>query len=161
MQQEELTNVLPKAVELNFAGKDGPEEHPGGEAAKLTFAGKYASEELNMIYPPDVIDKQLGRTTEQIADGPCGNTVTLVGGDQLLLKSSTLTTSENAHSIAGKMFSVLPVVTVTFKDEDEDGKDLPKLVDGWMELSKADPLVSCTTEKKVEHVIAGRGRFPR
>merc|ERR1719413_153682 len=32
-------------------------EHPGGELAILTFGGKDASEEFNMIHPPDVIPK--------------------------------------------------------------------------------------------------------
>merc|ERR1712151_1093456 len=32
-------------------------EHPGGELAILTFAGKDATEEFNMIHPPDVIPK--------------------------------------------------------------------------------------------------------
>merc|ERR1719376_1433666 len=32
-------------------------EPPGGELAILTFAGKDATEEFNMIHPPDVIGK--------------------------------------------------------------------------------------------------------
>merc|ERR1712151_613766 len=32
-------------------------EHPGGELAIVTFAGKDATEEFNMIHPPDVIGK--------------------------------------------------------------------------------------------------------
>merc|ERR1711953_1568567 len=32
-------------------------QHPGGELAILTFAGKDATEEFNMIHPPDVIPK--------------------------------------------------------------------------------------------------------
>merc|ERR1719248_565069 len=32
-------------------------DHPGGELAIVTFAGKDASEEFNMIHPPDVIPK--------------------------------------------------------------------------------------------------------
>merc|ERR1712134_63661 len=32
-------------------------QHPGGELAILTFAGKDATEESNMIPPPDVIPK--------------------------------------------------------------------------------------------------------
>merc|ERR1719395_460967 len=32
-------------------------EHPGGELAILTFGGKDATEEVNMIHPPDVIPK--------------------------------------------------------------------------------------------------------
>merc|ERR1719191_2036940 len=31
--------------------------HPGGELAIVTFAGKDATEEFNMIHPPDVIPK--------------------------------------------------------------------------------------------------------
>merc|ERR1712127_1015418 len=41
----------------------------------------------------------MGRTTEQIADVPCGNTVALVGVDQYLLKSGTLTTLEPARGL--------------------------------------------------------------
>jgi len=36
-------------------------DHPGGELAILTFAGKDATEEFNMIHPPDVIDKYLSK----------------------------------------------------------------------------------------------------
>merc|ERR1711957_111072 len=32
-------------------------DHPGGELAILTFAGKDATEEFNMIHPPDVVPK--------------------------------------------------------------------------------------------------------
>lgn len=32
-------------------------DHPGGELAIITFAGKDATEEFNMIHPPDVIGK--------------------------------------------------------------------------------------------------------
>ncbi|CAD7926402.1 unnamed protein product [Amoebophrya sp. A25] len=32
-------------------------DHPGGKLAILTFAGKDATEEFNMIHPPDVIEK--------------------------------------------------------------------------------------------------------
>merc|ERR1719162_24662 len=42
----------------------------------------------------------MGRATEQIPDVPCGNTVALVGIDQFLLKTGTLTTIEDAHNIA-------------------------------------------------------------
>merc|ERR1719395_357465 len=34
-------------------------DHPGGELAILTFGGKDATEEFNMIHPPDVISKYL------------------------------------------------------------------------------------------------------
>merc|ERR1712153_90513 len=99
----------------------------------------------------------MGRTVEQIADVPCGNTVALVGVDQYILKSGTITTFEDAHNIADMKYSVSPVVKVSVKVK--DGKDLPKLVEGLKKLSKSDPLVVCTTEESGEHVIAGCGEL--
>merc|ERR1711979_72193 len=99
----------------------------------------------------------MGRTTEQIADVPCGNTVALVGIDQFILKSGTLTTIDTAHNIADMKCSVSPVVKVAVKVK--DGKELPKLVEGLKKLSKSDPLVVCTTEESGEHVIAGCGEL--
>merc|ERR1719337_790043 len=99
----------------------------------------------------------MGRTTEQIADVPCGNTVALVGVDQYILKSATLSTFEDSHNIAMMKYSVSPVVKVSVRPK--DGKDLPKLVEGLKKLSKSDPLVVCTSEESGEHVIAGCGEL--
>merc|ERR1712226_505469 len=99
----------------------------------------------------------MGRTTEQIADVPCGNTVALVGVDQFILKSGTLTTIDTAHNITAMKYSVSPVVKVAVKVK--DGKELPKMVEGLKKLSKSDPLVVCTIEESGEHVIAGCGEL--
>jgi len=99
----------------------------------------------------------MGRTTEQIADVPCGNTVALVGVDAFILKSGTITDIEDAHNITAMKYSVSPVVKIAVKPK--DGKDLPKLVEGLKKLSKSDPLVVCTTEESGEHVIAGCGEL--
>merc|ERR1719326_1952218 len=99
----------------------------------------------------------MGSKTDQIQDVPCGNTVALVGVDQFILKSGTLTTIDTAHNIAAMKYSVSPVVKVAVKPK--DGKDLPKLVEGLKKLSKSDPLVVCTTEESGEHVIAGCGEL--
>jgi len=99
----------------------------------------------------------MGRAVEQIQDVPCGNTVALVGIDQFILKSGTLTTIESAHNITAMKYSVSPVVKVAVKPK--DGKDLPKLVEGLKKLSKSDPLVVCSTEESGEHIIAGCGEL--
>jgi len=99
----------------------------------------------------------MGRTVEQIPNVPCGNTVALVGIDQYILKSGTLTTIESAHNITAMKYSVSPVVKVAVKPK--DGRDLPKLVEGLKKLSKSDPLVVCTTEENGEHIIAGCGEL--
>merc|ERR550514_1492545 len=122
----------------------GPHYKPGGK------------EDLNVKNIQRTV-LMMGRTTEQIADVPCGNTVALVGVDQYILKSGTITTLEDAHNIADMKYSVSPVVKVAVKPK--DGKDLPKLVEGLKKLSKSDPLVVCTTEESGEHVIAGCGEL--
>ncbi len=50
----------------------------------------------------------MGRTVEPIEDCPAGNIIGLVGIDQFLLKSGTLTTSETAHNMKVMKFSVSP-----------------------------------------------------
>ncbi|SJK86681.1 elongation factor EF-2 [Babesia microti strain RI] len=99
----------------------------------------------------------MGRYTEQIQDVPCGNTCCLVGVDQYILKSGTITTCETAYNIASMKYSVSPVVRVAVKPK--DSKELPKLVEGLKKLSKSDPLVVCTTEESGEHIIAGCGEL--
>ena len=41
----------------------------------------------------------MGRYVESIEDVPCGNIVGLVGVDQFLVKTGTITTYENAHNL--------------------------------------------------------------
>lgn len=50
----------------------------------------------------------MGRYIEPIDDVPAGNILGLVGIDQFLLKSGTLTTSETAHNLRVMKFSVSP-----------------------------------------------------
>eukprot|EP00917_Polyrhabdina_sp_WS-2016_P009899 GHVP01021716.1.p1 GENE.GHVP01021716.1~~GHVP01021716.1.p1 ORF type:complete len:832 (-),score=135.51 GHVP01021716.1:48-2543(-) len=98
----------------------------------------------------------MGRYVDQVQDVPCGNTVALVGVDQYLLKSGTLTTIDTAHNFADMKYSVSPVVRVAVKPKDQ--KELPKLVDGLKKLAKSDPLVVCTSIDG-EHIIAGSGEL--
>merc|ERR1712056_47200 len=122
----------------------GPHYKPGGK------------EDLNVKNIQRTV-LMMGRSTEQIADVPCGNTVALVGVDAFITKSGTITTIEDSHNIADMKYSVSPVVKVSVKVK--DGKDLPKLVEGLKKLSKSDPLVVCTAEESGEHVIAGCGEL--
>lgn len=100
----------------------------------------------------------MGRSIEKIADVPCGNTVALVGVDQYLIKQGTITTFEEAHNIRSMKYSVSPVVRVAVMPK--NAQDLPKLIDGLAKLSKADPLVLITTDKRTQqHIIAGSGEL--
>jgi elongation factor 2 len=99
----------------------------------------------------------MGRKTEQIEDCPCGNIVGLVGVDQFLVKSGTITTCETAHNIRVMKFSVSPVVRVAV--EPKNPADLPKLVEGLKRLAKSDPCVQCYSEESGEHIVAGAGEL--
>jgi len=57
----------------------------------------------------------MGRITEPIEDCPAGNILGLVGVDQFLVKSGTISTDENAHNLRVMKFSVSPVVQVIIK----------------------------------------------
>uniref|UniRef100_A0A6Q2X3E2 Tr-type G domain-containing protein n=1 Tax=Esox lucius TaxID=8010 RepID=A0A6Q2X3E2_ESOLU len=81
----------------------------------------------------------MGRYTEPIEDVPCGNIVGLVGVDQFLVKTGTISTYEHAHNLRVMKFSVSPVVRVAV--ECKNPADLPKLVEGLKRL-KSDPVVS-------------------
>ncbi|TIB65694.1 hypothetical protein E3P78_00487 [Wallemia ichthyophaga] len=99
----------------------------------------------------------MGRNVEAIEDCPAGNLIGLVGVDQFLLKSGTLTTSETAHNMKVMKFSVSPVVQVAV--EVKNANDLPKLVEGLKRLSKSDPCVQTWISETGEHIVAGAGEL--
>ncbi|XP_037625465.1 elongation factor 2-like [Sebastes umbrosus] len=99
----------------------------------------------------------MGRYVEPIEDVPCGNIVGLVGVDQYLIKTGTITTYEQAHNMKVMKFSVSPVVRVAV--EVKNPADLPKLVEGLKRLCKSDPMVQCIIEESGEHIVAGAGEL--
>merc|ERR550539_1191693 len=99
----------------------------------------------------------MGRYIEPIEDVPCGNICGLVGADQYIMKTGTISTFEQAHNMKVMKFSVSPVVRVAV--ECKNPSDLPKLVEGLKRLGKSDPLVQCSIEESGEHIIAGAGEL--
>lgn len=99
----------------------------------------------------------MGRYVEQIEDVPCGNICGLVGVDQYLVKTGTITTFAGSHNMRVMKFSVSPVVRVAV--ECKNPADLPKLVEGLKRLAKSDPMVQIITEESGEHIVAGAGEL--
>ncbi|GAB6032337.1 Elongation factor 2 [Chamberlinius hualienensis] len=99
----------------------------------------------------------MGRYNESIKDVPCGNICGLVGVDQFLVKTGTITTFKDAHNMKVMKFSVSPVVRVAV--EPKNPADLPKFVEGLKRLAKSDPMVECIFEESGEHIIAGAGEL--
>lgn len=99
----------------------------------------------------------MGRNVEQIDDCPAGNIIGLVGIDQFLTKSGTITTHEEAYNMKVMKFSVSPVVQVAV--DVKSPSDLPKLVEGLKRLAKSDPCVQFFTAETGEHIVAGAGEL--
>jgi len=136
------------------------------------FSGKVATGQKARIMGPnyvpgsksDLYEKSIQRTilmmggrVEAIEDVPAGNICGLVGVDQFLVKTGTLTTFKEAHNMKQMKFSVSPVVRVAV--EPRNPADLPKLVEGLKRLAKSDPMVQCMIEESGEHIIAGAGEL--
>eukprot|EP00091_Calanus_sinicus_P024681 TRINITY_DN89_c0_g2_i4.p1 TRINITY_DN89_c0_g2~~TRINITY_DN89_c0_g2_i4.p1 ORF type:complete len:865 (-),score=336.26 TRINITY_DN89_c0_g2_i4:263-2767(-) len=136
------------------------------------FSGKIATGMKARIMGPnfvpgkkdDLYEKSIQRTilmmggrVEAIEDVPAGNICGLVGVDQFLVKTGTITTFKEAHNMKVMKFSVSPVVRVAV--EPKNPADLPKLVEGLKRLSKSDPMVQILTEESGEHIIAGAGEL--
>ena len=100
----------------------------------------------------------MGRKTEFVPDVPCGNTCALVGIDQCITKTGTITDHPDAHNIRVMKYSVSPVVRVAVKPKNQ--AELPKLIAGMQRLAKSDPLVLCINDEETgENIVAGSGEL--
>jgi len=163
----------PKAGLAMYVSKMIPTSEKGRFVAfGRVFAGTVATGQTVRILGPDYVHGgkrdlyvkkiqrtllMMGKYTEQVIDVPAGNMCGLVGIDQFLLKSGTISTAEDTHPFHTMKFSVAAVVRVAV--EPKKAQDLPKLVEGLKRLSKSDPLVQCSTSKTGEHIIAGAGEL--
>ena len=101
----------------------------------------------------------MGRYQEAIDDIPAGNVVGLVGVDQFIIKTATISDEdeEEAFALKDMKYSVSPVVRVAVQAC--DAAELPKLVEGLKRLAKSDPLVQISIEESGEHIVAGAGEL--
>jgi len=99
----------------------------------------------------------MGRRQDPVESVPVGNTCGMVGIDQFLVKTGTLSTDDNAYPMKDMKFSVSPVVRCAV--EPKNPQDLPKLVEGLKRLAKSDPMVVISIEESGEHIVAGAGEL--
>merc|ERR1712223_407554 len=168
-----MKNCDPNGPLMMYISKMVPTSDKGRfYAFGRVFSGKIATGLKARIMGPnyipgkkeDLIEKaiqrtilMMGRYIEAIEDVPCGNICGLVGVDQFLVKTGTITTFKEAHNLKVMKFSVSPVVRVAV--EPKNPADLPKLVEGLKRLAKSDPMVQCMIEESGEHIIAGAGEL--
>jgi elongation factor 2 len=168
-----IKNCDPDAPLMMYVSKMVPTSDKGRfYAFGRVFSGKVATGQKARIMGPnfipggksDLYEKSIQRTVlmmggrvEAIENVPAGNICGLVGVDQFLVKTGTLTTFKEAHNMKQMKFSVSPVVRVAV--EPKNPADLPKLVEGLKRLAKSDPMVQCMIEESGEHIIAGAGEL--
>lgn len=99
----------------------------------------------------------MGRYIEPIEDVPCGNICGLVGVDQYLIKTGTISTYKDAHNMRVMKFSVSPVVRVAV--ECKNPSELPKLVEGLKRLAKSDPMVQVRATTQTVYMISTRHSY--
>jgi elongation factor 2 len=168
-----MKNCDPEGPLMMYISKMVPTSDKGRfYAFGRVFSGKIATGMKARIMGPnylpgkkeDLYEKSIQRTilmmggrVDAIEDVPAGNICGLVGVDQFLVKTGTITTHKEAHNMKVMKFSVSPVVRVAV--EPKNPSDLPKLVEGLKRLSKSDPMVQCLIEESGEHIIAGAGEL--
>ena len=135
-----------------FSGK----VKPGEKVRILGPDYKYGKQTDLHIKTIQRVVVMMGRKVNDVPDVPCGNTCSLVGVDEAILKQGTITTSSKAHIIRSMKYSVSPVVRVAVNAKNP--ADLPKLVAGLVKMSKADPLVQ-VINTETEHIICGSGEL--
>merc|ERR1712055_790924 len=168
-----IKNCDPEAPLMMYISKMVPTSDKGRfYAFGRVFSGKVATGQKARIMGPnfvpgqktDLYEKSIQRTilmmggrVEAIENVPAGNICGLVGVDQFLVKTGTISTLKEAHNMKQMKFSVSPVVRVAV--EPKNPADLPKLVEGLKRLAKSDPMVQCMIEESGEHIIAGAGEL--
>ena len=167
-----MINCDPQGPVMMFVSKMVPTSDNGRfYAFGRVFSGTIKSgEKVRILGPQYVPGKQrdlsiktvqrvvvmMGKKTEDVVDIPCGNTCSLVGVDDAILKQGTITTSPVANIIRSMKYTVSPVVRVAVNAKNP--ADLPKLVAGLIKMSKADPLVQ-VINTETEHIICGSGEL--
>ena len=167
-----MINCDPKGPVMMFVSKMVPTSDSGRfYAFGRVFSGTIKSgEKVRILGPQYIPGKQrdlniktvqrvvvmMGKKTEDLVDVPCGNTCSLVGVDDAILKQGTITTSAQANIIRSMKYTVSPVVRVAVNAKNP--ADLPKLIAGLIKMSKADPLVQ-VINTETEHIICGSGEL--
>merc|ERR1712010_239799 len=152
-----IKNCDPTAPLMMYVSKMVPTSDKGRfYAFGRVFSGVISTGQKCRIMGPnfipgkkeDLYEKSIQRTilmmggrVEAIEDVPAGNICGLVGVDQFLVKTGTITTHKDAHNMKVMKFSVSPVVRVAV--ECKNPSELPKLVEGLKRLAKSDPMVQC------------------
>jgi len=99
-----------------------------------------------------------GHSISSLSEALAGSVCGLVGIDDCLTRSGTVTTSVNCRPLAAMNFTVSPVVRVAIRAENPTGAS--RLAHGLQVLIKNDPCIQCYMDSETkEHIVAGTGEL--
>nr|AJA32520.1 elongation factor 2 [Nosema pernyi] len=126
-------------------------QEPGYSPASTTVANK------SLVHNKAVLRTvvMMGRINKDIPSCPAGNIVGIIGIDDCLKKTGTITNCEEAYNIKSMKFSVSPVVKVAVNAK--KAEDLGKLQEGLNKLAQSDPLCLVERNEKGQSTIACAG----
>lgn len=131
-----------------------------GQRVKIIGAN-YKEGSKNDYYEKNVnsVMVMIGNKAESVGSVPCGNTVAIMGIDQYIVKTGTISSIETKFNnfIRPMKYSVSPVFRVAVKPA--KATELPHLIEGLQKLTKTDPLLQWTAEETGENIIAGCGEL--
>lgn len=136
-----------------FSGTMRPQVEVKVMGAKYVFG---ESVELDYKRIPRVV-LMMGKYIENIDEVPCGNTLAVLGLDNSLQKSGTLSELKDSYPITPMKFSVSPVVRVAVQPTNL-GK-LSKFVAGLKRLRNSESCLLVQISESGESVIAGAGEL--
>ncbi|ADM12634.1 translation elongation factor 2 [Encephalitozoon intestinalis ATCC 50506] len=97
----------------------------------------------------------MGRGYKDVPNCPAGNIIGIVGVDDCLKKTGTITNRKDSYNIRSMKFSVSPVVKVAVSTKRPE--DLGKLQEGLKKLAQSDPLCLVERNDKGQNTIACAG----
>jgi len=110
----------------------------------------------NCIKKIQRISLMMGKYTETLLECSSGNVCGISGIDQYILKSGTLTDSDNMYPFHTMKFSVSPIVQVAISCKNK--QDVQELIEGLKLLSKSDPLIKIIN-KNGQYIMGTAGEL--
>lgn len=99
----------------------------------------------------------MGREVRAVEQVPCGNLCALVGVNEYIKKTATISALETSHCFRDMNFFVSPVVSIGVQPE--IASELPKFIEGLKKLVKTNLMLYCSIEETGEQILSGTGEF--
>lgn len=141
-----FSGIIKPGIKVRIQGPDYDHE--------VVIGGGNATDLYNKSIQRVVV--MMGRNVNDVSHCPAGNIIGLIGIDNELKKTGTISTIP-CYNIKSMKFSVSPVVKYSIRPKNP--MDLPKLKEGLLKLSKSDPLTVVGFEENGELTIAGAGEL--